>query len=154
VVGVKPPRAVSRSKITLSRSTRLFTVPSLAPWHCWLEDRRIYDPRTFQSYMVAQSPKLGSKLGSFKRRISSIPRYPSQVRVSLGFLTPKEREPLPVHPPSLHVHPPPPLENLIFPLRTTQLHTKFSRQFKGPHMILSNLFIMNCNVQTVNFTSF
>jgi len=26
-------------------------------------------------------------------------------------------------------------------LRITQLHTKFSRQFKGLHMILSNLFM-------------
>ncbi len=39
----------------------------------------------------------------------------------------------------LHVHPP--LGNLKFPL-----HTKFSRQFKGLHMILSNLFkvILHC----------
>ncbi len=36
----------------------------------------------------------------------------------------------------LHVHP---RGNLKFPLRITQLHTKFSRQFKGLHMILSNL---------------
>jgi len=53
------------------------------------------------------------------------------------------REPIPVHPPGLHVHPPlltrtPPRGNLKFPLRITQLHTKFSRQFKGLHMILSN----------------
>jgi len=40
----------------------------------------------------------------------------------------------------------PPRGNLKFPLRITQLHTKFSRQFKGLHMILSNLFtvILHC----------
>jgi len=58
------------------------------------------------------------------------------------------REPIPVHPPGLHVHPPlltrtPPQGNLKFPLRITQLHTKFSRQFKGLHMILSNLKSFN-----------
>ena len=61
------------------------------------------------------------------------------------------REPLPVHPPGLHVHPPlhymyTPPGNLKFPLRITQLHPKFSRQFKGLHMILSNfsLVILHC----------
>jgi len=61
------------------------------------------------------------------------------------------REPIPVHPPGLHVHPPlltctPPRGNLKFPLRITQLHTKFSRQFKGLHMILSNfsIVILHC----------
>ncbi len=54
-----------------------------------------------------------------------------------------EREPIPVHPPGLHVHPPlltrtPPRGNLKFPLRITQLHTKFSRQFKSLHMILKS----------------
>ncbi len=45
----------------------------------------------------------------------------------------------------LHVHPPP-LGNLKFPLCITQLHTKFSRQFKCLHMILSNLstVILHC----------
>ncbi len=63
----------------------------------------------------------------------------------------KLREPIPVHPPGLHVHPPlltrtPPRGNLKFPLRITQLHTKFSRQFKGLHMILSNLKSFNIAV--------
>ncbi len=60
-------------------------------------------------------------------------------------------EQIPVHPPGLIVHPPlltctPPRGNLKFPLRITQLHTKFSRQFKGLHMILSNLstVILHC----------
>ncbi len=57
------------------------------------------------------------------------------------------REQIPVHPSGLIVHPPlltctPPRGNLKFPLRITQLHTKFSRQFKGLHMILSNLFMI------------
>jgi hypothetical protein len=59
---------VENYSFAIDKARYLATVPSLAPWHCWLEDRRIYDPRTFQSYiiryMVAQSPKLlvGSKL--------------------------------------------------------------------------------------------
>ncbi len=67
------------------------------------------------------------------------------------------REPLPVHPPGLHVHPPlhymyTPPGNLKFPLRITQLHPKFSRQFKGLHMILSNLstVILHC-LKSFNF---
>ena len=40
----------------------------------------------------------------------------------------------------LHVHLP--LRNLKFSLCITQLHTKFSRQFKNLHMILSNLFMI------------
>ncbi len=61
------------------------------------------------------------------------------------------RESLPVHLSDLHVHPSslhvhPFSENLEFPLHITQLHIKFSRQFKSLHMISSNLFtvILHC----------
>ena len=54
------------------------------------------------------------------------------------------REPILVHPPLLTCTPS--RGNLKFPLRITQLHNKFSRQFKGIHMILSNLstVILHC----------
>ncbi len=69
------------------------------------------------------------------------------------------REPIPVHPPGLHVHPPlltrtPPRGNLKFPLRITQLHTKFSRQFKGLHMILSNLKSFNFVFKELQYRCF
>jgi len=71
----------------------------------------------------------------------------------------KLREPIPVHPPGLHVHPPlltrtPPRGNLKFPLRITQLHTKFSRQFKGLHMILSNLKSFNFVFKELQYRCF
>ena len=71
----------------------------------------------------------------------------------------KRREPIPVHPPGLHVHPPLLTRtlsrgNLKFPLRITQLHTKFSRQFKGLHMILSNLKSFNFVFKELQYRCF
>ncbi len=64
----------------------------------------------------------------------------------------KLREPIPVHPPLLTRTPP--RGNLKFPLRITQLHTKFSRQFKGLHMILSNLKSFNFVFKELQYRCF